>query len=90
MNQGPMSTVTFTQAELEKFAELRQQMLDNEAQTGTYTTKAEARQKGCSIHYKFSKQTDVLGGASAFIAITEQAPAKLFWLVDRILMEAGQ
>lgn len=65
-------------------------MLDNEEATGAYTSKADARQKGCSIHYHWPNRVDVLDVTSRFIEITNESPAKLFWLVDKILTAAGR
>jgi hypothetical protein len=80
----------FDEAQLDVFDDVRQRILDNETATGTWTTKAEARQTGCSLHIKYEKRTDVLGGSSMFIEILEGSAAKLFWIMDKILEAAGR
>ncbi len=44
---------------------------------GSYTTKADARETGCSIHFKFENKVDVMSTTMDFVSQVERAPALL-------------
>lgn len=74
----------FSEAEVAALRDILAQLNSQEEMIGNWSTKCDARQTGFSLHAKFEKKVDIMD-TLAVVAVMEQAPIRLYQIVDRVL-----